>query len=332
MPAGPAPALKPGVIALRPLLLSDIFNGAVAYIRLNPKATLGLTTIVVVAAQLVSLILQIVGPLASTGNLNRSLRGEDMSTAALVGSSASSIAAGIAIGFSAILLSGLLTVVVGRAVFGAGITMNEAWERLRARLLALIGFTALEALGAVVIVGVITALIVLIAYTAGGVAAFLIGAPLAIAGIALLAYLGTMLVFAPPAIVLERLGVVAAVGRSFALVRNDFWRVFGIRLLAVIVAGVISTAVSVPFNIAGQILAAATGAMTLGLVAIVLMTVGTAIGQIVTAPFSAGVVVLLYTDRRIRAEAFDLVLRTGATGAPQGRQDSTDHLWLIRRP
>src|ERR1700682_1255046 len=42
------PALKPGVIPLRPLTLSDIFNGAVAYIRANPQATLGLNTIVVV--------------------------------------------------------------------------------------------------------------------------------------------------------------------------------------------------------------------------------------------------------------------------------------------
>ena len=31
------PALKPGVIPLRPLSLSDIFNGAVAYVRTNPR-------------------------------------------------------------------------------------------------------------------------------------------------------------------------------------------------------------------------------------------------------------------------------------------------------
>ena len=49
-------------------------------------------------------------------------------------------------------------------------------------------------------------------------------------------------------------------------------------------------------------------------------------------PFSAGVVVLLYTDRRIRAEAFDLVLQTGAAGAPGAAPDSTDHLWLTRQP
>src|SRR4029077_6950075 len=68
---GPPPgvqALKPGVIPLRPLSLSDIFNGAVSYIRPNPKATRGWTPIVVVAAQIVALIFSL-GPLAVTGEL-----------------------------------------------------------------------------------------------------------------------------------------------------------------------------------------------------------------------------------------------------------------------
>jgi hypothetical protein len=42
--------------------------------------------------------------------------------------------------------------------------------------------------------------------------------------------------------------------------------------------------------------------------------------------------VLLYTDRRIRAEAFDLVLQTGAWYGPGAPADSTDHLWLTRQP
>ena len=67
-PFAPAAALKPGVIPLRPLGLSDIFNASVAYIRTNPKATLGLTTIVVVVAQIAALLLQI-GPLAASGVL-----------------------------------------------------------------------------------------------------------------------------------------------------------------------------------------------------------------------------------------------------------------------
>ncbi len=63
-----------------------------------------------------------------------------------------------------------------------------------------------------------------------------------------------MLSFAPTLIVLERISVLAAVTRSFTLVKNDFWRVFGIRLLAVIVAGTVSGAVTVPFSLAGQVM------------------------------------------------------------------------------
>ena len=139
-PPGYPAALKPGVIPLRPLSLSDIFNGAVAYVRMNPKASLGLTTIIVVAAQLLSLILQ-AGTLSATGGLAPTFgeSGDEISTTALIGSSLSELASAVTIALSAILLSGLLTVVVGRAVFGARITIGEAWQRVRGRLLALFG-------------------------------------------------------------------------------------------------------------------------------------------------------------------------------------------------
>ena len=42
-------------------------------------------------------------------------------------------------------------------------------------------------------------------------------------------------------------------------------------------------------------------------------------------PFSAGVDTLLYTDRRIRAEAFDLVLQRRGERDPGA---GTDQLWL----
>jgi len=325
-----APALKPGVIPLRPLSLSDIFNGAVAYIRANPKATLGLTTVVVVVAQLLALILS-VGPLAFTGKLQPSLSGEEVSPGVMLGSSASSLAGAGATWLSSILLSGMLTVVVGRAVFGTSITISEAWQRLRPRLWALIGFTVLEVVGAVVLVAVVVLIISGVAVAAGGVAAAIAGVPLVLALIVGLVYLGMMLSFAPSVIVLERLQIVPAISRSFKLVRNDFWRVLGIRLLGGIVAAVIAGAVTVPFSFGGQILLVSGSSTLTALIALVLLSIGSAIGQIITAPFSAGVVVLLYTDRRIRAEAFDLVLQTGAAFGPGAPADSTDHLWLTQQ-
>jgi hypothetical protein len=331
-PAGYGPpALKPGVIPLRPLSLSDIFNGAIAFIRANPKASLGLTAIVVVAAQLLALILSL-GPLAVSGELQPTLAGEEVSTGVLIGSSASSLAGAVATWLSSILLSGMLTVVVGRAVFGTSITINEAWQRLRGRLWALVGFTILEVMAIAVVPGAVWAGITFgVGFGINGAAGAVLGVALGLAWAALAIYLWTMLSFAPSIIVLERLEIFPAISRSFKLVRNDFWRVFGILLLGGIVAAVVAAAITVPFSIGGQIMLMAATSTLVTLAALVLLSVGSAIGQIITAPFSAGVVVLLYTDRRIRSEAFDLVLQTGAGFGPGAPADSTDHLWLTRQ-
>jgi hypothetical protein len=174
--------------------------------------------------------------------------------------------------------------------------------------------------------------IVAVASTAGGGAAFAIGFVLVIALVVGLVYLGTMLTFAPVAVVLERLPIMPAIQRSFALVRGAFWRVLGIRLLGAIVANFVAGAVAIPFTITAQFLLFGSGSTTSIMLGVVLSTIGAAIGQIITAPFNAGVVVFLYADRRIRAEAFDLVLQTGAASAPGAPADSTDHLWLTRQP
>ncbi|EID13823.1 hypothetical protein [Mycolicibacterium phlei] len=329
-PAWRPPALKPGIIPLRPLTMSEMFNGAVACIRANPKATLGLTTVVVVITQLIALVLSL-GPLATSGELTPALVGEQVSTGALISTMVSSLGASLATGLGAIVLSGLLTVVVGRAVFGAGITIGEAWQRLRGRpLWTLLGFSLLEVTGAVLLVAIAVGVVVWIGFAAGAVAAVVIGIPLAVAVLAALIYLGTMLTYVPAIIVLERLDMISAVSRSFALIKRDFWRVLGIRLLAVIVAQLVASAVAIPFSVGGQLMLLAASSTAVAMLALVLLAVGGALGQIITAPFAAGVVVLQYTDGRIRGEAFDLVLQTGAAHGPTAPPDSTDHLWLTR--
>lgn len=325
-PYGP-PVLKPGVVPLRPLTLADIFNGAVAYIRANPKATLGLTTIVVLASQVIALLLSL-WPFAFTGQFAESLDGDEASTEVLVSWLASSLAAAITTALSTTLLSGLLTVVIGRSVFGTGITIGEAWRRLRPRLWTLIGFTVLKTLALIVWFGLVLLLIVVTVAVVDGLLAFLIVAPLVLASVLAAIWASVMLTFAPAAIVLERRDILTAVKRSFALIKGDFWRVFGIWLLAAVVAQFIAGAVSIPFSIGGQVVLTASATTTAAMISMVLFSVGGAVGQIITGPFSAGVTVLQYTDRRIRAEAFDLVLQTGAAGGPHAPADSTDDLWL----
>lgn len=328
----PAPqALKPGIVSLRPLTMSDIFNGAVSYVRLNPKAALGMTAIVVIIAQVIALLIQI-GPITSLGSLDaetlNATGGLSVSDPAFISLMLSSVAGAATTTIAAIVLSGLLTVVVGRSVFGAKITAAEAWHRARGRLLPLLGFTALEVLAVTVLVGIAVGLTALMYYVAGIGAAVAVGLLLLLGVAVLTVWGGTLLVFAPVAIVLERARVVDAVTRSLALVRKDFWRVLGIWLLGTLVASVIAGTVSVPFSLVGQLMLM-TGASTTGtVIASVLISIGGAIGQIITAPFTAGVVVLLYTDRRIRAEAFDLVLQSGAASRTADSGEAIDQLWL----
>ncbi|MDT7768614.1 MAG: hypothetical protein QOI30_1614 [Mycobacterium sp.] len=316
--------MAPGIIPLRPLGLSDIFNGAAGYIRANRKATLGLTAVVVVITQILTLIAA-VGPLAAASRLRTAP--PDELTAGDVGAWLLSAALTGSLGWLAgILLTGMLTVVAGRAVFGSTIGAGETWKKIRGRLPALIGLVALESAGLILLIGVVGLIVGAIAAAGNGAAAIVIGLPLVLAAIATVVYLYTVLSFAPVLIVLERLPAIDAMTRSFALVRNSFWRILGIRVLTWVVVVFIAGAVAAPFAFLGHLLGGPSGSE---LISASVGAVGSAIGRIITAPFSAGVVVLLYTDRRIRAEAFDLVLQTGAAGGPAATS-STDYLWLTR--
>lgn len=326
-PFGRPASVKPGVVPLRPLTLSDIFNGAVSYVRANPKATLGLTTIVVVAAQVVALLLSL-WPVTFSGQLADSLDGDTASTEAIIGWVASGLAVTVTTALSSTLLGGMLTVVIGRSIFGAGITIGEAWRRLRPRFWALIGFTALKALGVVLWFGGLVLIVVMAVTVVDGPIAILVAAPMVLVWVAVLVYLGVMLTFAPSIVVLERRDILTGVKRSFTLIKGDFWRVFGIGILALIVTQFVAAAVSIPFTIGSQVALTISPTTASFLLSMVLASVGGAIGQIITGPFSAGVAVLQYTDRRIRAEAFDFVLQTGAAAGPAAPSDSTDDLWL----
>ncbi len=311
---------------MRPLTLGDIFNGAVGYVRANPKATLGLTTIVVVVIQIVTK-LAVYGPLAAYGRLSTDHAKE--LTSGVIGAWLTSMGAGVLVAWlGGMLLSGMLTVIVGRAVFGSPITIGETWARIRGRLVPLFGLALLEGAALAVVAGLVIVIVAVLAAIGNGAAAVILGVPLVLAVIALLVYLYTVVLFAPVLIVLERLPVLDAITRSFALVRNGFWRVLGIRLLSLLVTSVVAGAVSVPFEIASKFFPVSTSTAAF-LVSTAVASVGAAIGEIITAPFNAGVIALLYTDRRMRAEAFDLVLQTGAAGGPYAAE-STDNLWLTR--
>src|SRR5439155_19556398 len=89
-----------------------------------------------------------------------------------------------------------------------------------------------------------------------------------------------------PAVVVENRRGTDAMRRSWDLVSSNFWHVLGVIVVAAILTGIVSGIVS-----------------AIGGSNSVLRLIFGAIGQIITAPYSALVTVLLYLDLRARKEA-----------------------------
>jgi len=209
-----------------------------------------------------------------------------------------------------LLLTGMVIAVIGEAVLGRPVTAADAWQRLRPLFWRLIGVSFLTFL--IWIAAAIPGVVLVILGGVGGSAA------LVVLGI-IVAFLGVIYVWplfslAPAALVLERQPVTRALGRSRELARHSWWRIFGILLLAAVIAGIVNGIISLPFGLAGGGVTSI-GGRTSGVhfTQLVISGIGGLLASTVSRPFTAGVAALLYIDRRMRAEALDLTLaRTAA--------------------
>ena len=317
----PPPPPKPGIIALRPMGVGEILDGAISAMRGYPRIMLGLSAVVAAVCQVLTvpvtwLLLRDAGENAFS--LDRPASNDQQLTFAASALSATGVQVLVTL-VATLVLTGVLTVVVSRAVLGRSITAREAWDQARPRVPALIGVTLLVpaiVLGlAVVTLGPGLLLAVAGAPVAAVAVAFVAGVPVLLVG-AVYAY--TAFALAPPAIVLERQGVVAALRRSRALVKGAWWRTFGILLLVNIIAGVLANILSIPFQLVAYGVAWVTGhgLDIYALEPLLVTAVGSVVASAVTWPFTAVATALLYVDRRMRREALDLELARAAGLAP----------------
>ncbi|MDE9367072.1 hypothetical protein PZ938_15755 [Luteipulveratus sp. YIM 133132] len=294
----PGMAAKPGVIPLRALSLGDIFEGSIGTIRGNPGATLGLSFVVSLIFTLPAIALILGLDQLDPGD-SEALR-EAVSLGSQQGGAILQAVGGIA-------LTGMLTVVLADAVLGRRLSIGGAWSKVKGRLLALIGLNLLVLLAVVVLVAAVVLLAVL-GYLVVEWLGVLIGVVGGILAFLALVFGWVKVSFASACVVLERQSPVAALKRSWALTRGQWWRVFGITLLAHVLASVISSVVFIPFAIA---LSVSTFEDPDALPSVGFL-VGTQLVQLVintvVSPFIAGVVGLLYLDQRIRKEALDVTL------------------------
>lgn len=294
-PGGWTPAARPGVVPLRPLSVGELLDGAFAVLRRQPRTTLGWAAAILVGAELVSLAIRFatgdVGAVGQFGTLALP------SSGLIVGQLLAAAVQATAV----MVLTGVIAVVVADAALGRSTSFGQVWGRVRPRSLPL--------LGASVVAGVLPYL-GLVAFVLPGL--FLWGA----------------LALTTPALVLERCDVTTALRRSWQLAVPAWWRVWGTRAIASLIAGIISLVLSVP-AIAVESTRLSLGsphptAAPIGPGALTVTVLFSLVANVLTQPFVAAVTALLYVDRRMRAEGLDLALAAAAREG--GRDGAADPL------
>jgi hypothetical protein len=137
---------------------------------------------------------------------------------------------------------------------------------------------------------------------------------------------------AAPALVLERTGVRAALGRSQRLVARTFWRVWGVRALGWVLTSVLGLFVTLPFQALAAYLTDsnpfdASGAVSDAGLYVAILAVGSLVSAALLAPITAAVDVLLYTDLRMRKEGMDIVLALPRQQQPSGTRRPAVSAW-----
>ena len=336
-------APKPGVIPLRPLGIGEILDGAFTTIRRNPKATLGIAALLLTFSAVITTVVSVI-LVHYLGSVTLPTPGQTLTNAQAtrlldrfvqVFLPVAALTAVLAFIVDTV-LTGLLTVVIGRSVLGQKITAGEAWQIARPRLPALIGATLLIPL----ILGgiwVVLALVLLIlaavgapGVVVGGLAVFGV-----IVALVLTIWFAIMFRMAGPVVVLEREGPARSLARSWRLVQRSFWRVLGITVLAGLIVLVTAGVLQIPFGLlagavgGGNSFLPGTGGSLLGLL---ISAVGGIVAGAVARPISAGVAVLLYVDLRMRREGLDLVLQTAAASGHTPTGDEFASLWRPGAP
>lgn len=317
----PPAAAKPGVIPLRPLGVGEILDGAVSTMRAHWRTVLGISLAIAVVTEIMVILLQglVLKGSTDTEALSDPSATVDELTNALGDALLDSSVVLVFTLLGTIVATALLTMVTSRAVLGKPVSASEAWRDARPQLLRLIGLTLLLPLiaMAVVTVGVLPGLLVSLA--GGGQAGTSLTVLGGLAAGVVAIWLTIRFTLASPALMLEKQGVIKSLSRSAKLVRGSWWRVFGIQLLATILANVVASIILIPFSFlamtlsgdgSGSVLNGTAG--DVGWTFLIVSGIGSVIGTMLTFPIMAGVTVLLYIDQRIRREALDLELARAA--------------------
>lgn len=216
---------------------------------------------------IVEVILVVVGIFAGIFSLQQPIAGGDIESLII-----SVVIFLVAVIVAYPLMAGALIHAVSEQYLRQKISIGQAYRFAWRRFGAILGAWILAFLA---VAGIIAICISVVIFSWVGWICVVVGSVAAI-------YLIVGWIFLCQAALLEGLGPIAALSRSWALVKGNWWRVFGIMLVV-------------------SLIAVAIGAI-LGLIPVV----GETIGNILVAPITMTSATLLYYDLRVRKEGYSL--------------------------
>ncbi len=322
---------KPGVIPLRPLGLGEILDGAFQTARRNGKAMFGSALIFQLATAAVSILVMFL-TLGSfmTDLISMGENFDETDPAAAEALGGSIIVYALTMLITAFLsvviqmvLQGALVVPVLRATLNRKTSFGLMWRLAKPRIGSLIILALLYAAAFLVAILVFTGIVVGLIFALGANSSdsailgviglsFLLALPFAVVA----AWISTKLLVAPAAVVVENIGAFQGIRRSWQLTRSNWWRTFGISLLAAVIAGVIGSIITTPVTFLASFLAPVlaggdpTANQTVSILLItqaISLTIAALVGA-VTLAFQTGVMALIYVDLRMRRDGFDITL------------------------
>jgi hypothetical protein len=307
-------------------MFGEIMDGSFQTIRRNPKAMLGAGLLAQALGAIAAGILTAAGATseASMGAWLETQNNSELAGFGLAVAGAIAVFSVLTVFISAV-LQGAMVVPVARSILNRRTGFRQMWLLARGRAWALVRMAGIAAAAGLLAMALFAALAILLVTTAGALS-FAIVFPLGLAFLAAFMWVAVKLTVAPAAIVVEELGALDGIRRSWSITRGNWWRIFGIILVVSLLVGVIAqivlipvsllsglfTGVVAPHDAAGQ--AAAMGVVVAGATALI-----SALAGAVGFAFQTSVMALLYMDLRMRKDGLDIaLLRLLETGGDDG--------------
>lgn len=328
---------QPGTLPLRPLMLGDYFSSMFATIRKSPGLFFGAALIfgsfsAIVSATGAFFMLRIFD--SSMTDPYSQL--DQLFSGATFGVLAAGMLSQLVLVLGQLFNWGMYSAMVSRGSVGMKTSLGQGFRLLRGQWGRLIGLVALL-IAAVVVFTVLTVLLIALTATV----AFAGGEPASGGAIAatILAFLAALLLpilvavffmvrlhLVIPAIVVEDIGLVAGLRRSWQLTRGYFWRTLAIALLFGLILGFVSVIITSPLSFISSFILAAAGteAQLLGsmMVLYILITAVSSLVSFIVTNMSMLVSIFFYFDYRFRKEGLGLQFQQIA--AQQDSGSNTD--------